>query len=77
VFLPLYGEHQAHNAAAAVAAVEALLGADAGLDVEVVRAALADVDSPGRLEIVRRGPTVLVDAAHNRAGADVRRLLLR
>jgi dihydrofolate synthase / folylpolyglutamate synthase len=71
VFLPLYGEHQAHNAAAAVAAVEALLGADAGLDVEVVRAALADVDSPGRLEVVRGGPTVVVDAAHNPAGAAV------
>jgi dihydrofolate synthase / folylpolyglutamate synthase len=70
VFLALYGEHQAHNAAAAVAAVEALLGADAGLDLEVVRAALADVDSPGRLEVVRRGPTVLVDAAHNPAGAE-------
>ena len=27
------------------------------------------VDSPGRLEIVRRSPTVLVDAAHNPAGA--------
>jgi dihydrofolate synthase / folylpolyglutamate synthase len=71
VFLPLYGEHQAHNAAAAVAAVEALLGADAGLDVDVVRVALAEVDSPGRLEVVRRGPTVVVDAAHNPAGATV------
>jgi dihydrofolate synthase/folylpolyglutamate synthase len=71
VFLPLYGEHQARNAAAAVAAVEALLGADGGLDVEVVRAALADVDSPGRLEVVRGGPTVVVDAAHNPAGAAV------
>src|SRR4051812_6709725 len=71
VAVPLYGEHQAHNAAAAVAAVEALLGADAGLDVEVVRAGLADVDSPGRLEVVRRGPTVVVDAAHNPAGAAV------
>jgi dihydrofolate synthase/folylpolyglutamate synthase len=71
VFLPLYGEHQARNAAAAVAAVEALLGADGGLDVEVVRAALADVASPGRLEVVRGGPTVVVDAAHNPAGAAV------
>jgi dihydrofolate synthase/folylpolyglutamate synthase len=72
VFLPLYGEHQAHNAACAVAAVEALLGATGGgLDVEVVRAALADSDSPGRLEVLRGGPTVLVDAAHNPAGAAV------
>ncbi|HVN10585.1 MAG TPA: folylpolyglutamate synthase/dihydrofolate synthase family protein [Kineosporiaceae bacterium] len=72
VFLPLYGEHQARNAACAVAAVEALLGVDGqGLDPDVVRVALADVDSPGRLEVVRGGPTVLVDAAHNPAGAAV------
>jgi dihydrofolate synthase/folylpolyglutamate synthase len=72
VFLPLYGEHQAHNAACAVAAVEALLGTGAGgLDPDVVRAALADADSPGRLEVLRGGPTVLVDAAHNPAGAAV------
>jgi dihydrofolate synthase/folylpolyglutamate synthase len=72
VFLPLYGEHQAHNAACAVAAAEALLGATAGgLDADVVRAALSDADSPGRLEVLRGGPTVLVDAAHNPAGAAV------
>jgi dihydrofolate synthase/folylpolyglutamate synthase len=70
VFLPLYGEHQAHNAAAAVAAVEALLGG-APLDADTVRAALADADSPGRLEVLRGGPTILVDAAHNPAGAAV------
>jgi dihydrofolate synthase/folylpolyglutamate synthase len=72
VFLPLYGEHQAHNAACAVAAAEALLGAGpGGLDADVVRAALADADSPGRLEVLRGGPTILVDAAHNPAGAAV------
>jgi dihydrofolate synthase/folylpolyglutamate synthase len=75
VFLPLFGEHQAHNAACAVAAAEALLGAGGdqggGLDPDVVRAALADVDSPGRLEVLRGGPTILVDAAHNPAGAAV------
>jgi len=72
VFLPLYGEHQAHNAACAVAAAEALLGATAGgLDADLVRAALSDADSPGRLEVLRGGPTVLVDAAHNPAGAAV------
>jgi dihydrofolate synthase/folylpolyglutamate synthase len=72
VFLPLYGEHQAQNAASAVAAAEALLGATTGgLDADLVRAALADADSPGRLEVLRGGPTVLVDAAHNPAGAAV------
>jgi dihydrofolate synthase/folylpolyglutamate synthase len=72
IFLPLYGAHQAHNAACAVAAVEAFLGAGQGgasLEPELVREALAAVRSPGRLEVVRRGPTVLIDAAHNPGGA--------
>ncbi|SDQ05538.1 folylpolyglutamate synthase/dihydrofolate synthase family protein [Quadrisphaera sp. DSM 44207] len=69
VLLPVFGAHQASNAAVAVAAVEALLGGQ-GLDPDVVRAALADASSPGRLEVVRRSPTVLVDAAHNPAGAE-------
>jgi dihydrofolate synthase/folylpolyglutamate synthase len=71
VFLPLYGEHQASNAACALAAVETFLGAaERGpLDADVVRAAFAGVSSPGRLEVVRRSPTVLIDGAHNPAGA--------
>ncbi len=124
VFLPLFGEHQARNAAAALVAVESFFGlqppdlADptgrdraggapvggdptgsdpalatslvdlrepapaAGvapdvpvaaprrqLDLVTVRAGFASVTSPGRLEVVRRGPTVLVDAAHNVPGA--------
>jgi dihydrofolate synthase/folylpolyglutamate synthase len=73
LFLPLHGAHQARNAAMAVAAAEALLGSAGGepLDVEVVRAAFVDMTAPGRLELVRRGPTVLVDSAHNPAGAAV------
>jgi dihydrofolate synthase/folylpolyglutamate synthase len=71
VFLPLYGEHQAGNAACALAAVEAFMNAgDRGaLDPDLVREAFAGVQSPGRLEIVRRSPTVLIDGAHNPAGA--------
>lgn len=70
VFLPLHGAHQAQNAACAVAAVEALLGGGRdALDADAVRAAFARVRSPGRLEVFRRGSTVLVDAAHNPAGA--------
>jgi dihydrofolate synthase/folylpolyglutamate synthase len=73
VFLPLAGQHQAHNAAVALAAVEAFLGgghAERGpLDIDIVRAAFARVTSPGRLEVARRSPTVLLDAAHNPAGA--------
>jgi dihydrofolate synthase / folylpolyglutamate synthase len=70
VFIPLHGEHQASNAACAVAAVEAFVGnGREELDPEAVRAAFAAVSSPGRLEVVRRSPTVLLDGAHNAAGA--------
>jgi dihydrofolate synthase/folylpolyglutamate synthase len=70
VFLPLHGAHQAQNAAAALVAVEALLGGGRdALDPDAVRAAFARAGSPGRLEVLRRSPTVLVDAAHNPAGA--------
>ncbi len=69
VFLPLYGAHQAQNAAVALAAVEAFAGAGV-LDDDLVRAAFAEVTSPGRLEIVRRSPTILLDAAHNPHGAE-------
>lgn len=72
IFLPLYGSHQAQNAACALAAVEAFAGGkglDGGLDIEVVREAFGQVTSPGRLEVVRRSPTVLIDAAHNPHGA--------
>ncbi|MFG1636192.1 bifunctional folylpolyglutamate synthase/dihydrofolate synthase [Pseudonocardia alni] len=74
IFLPLHGEHQASNAAVALAAAEALVGAGTAqpLDPDAVRAAFASVRSPGRLEPVEGGPdrpTVLLDAAHNPAGA--------
>jgi dihydrofolate synthase/folylpolyglutamate synthase len=73
VFLPLHGEHQAHNAAVALAAVEAFFGAGAQrqLDVDTVRAGFAAARSPGRLERMRIAPTVFIDAAHNPAGAEV------
>ena len=104
LFLPLFGAHQASNAACALAAVEAFAGASAtgedaagdepaggswasggwgvprehsvpsgqaqpdALDSELVRSAFATMSSPGRLEVVRRSPVVIVDAAHNPAG---------
>ncbi|RYV51755.1 bifunctional folylpolyglutamate synthase/dihydrofolate synthase [Pengzhenrongella frigida] len=70
VFLPLYGAHQAHNALLALVATEALLTGGAALDGDVVGAAFADVDSPGRLEVLRSSPTIIVDAAHNPAGIE-------
>ena len=69
LFLPLHGAHQARNAAYALAAVEAFTGSNE-LDGELVHAAFADVSSPGRLEVVRRSPTVLLDAAHNPHGIE-------
>lgn len=71
IFLPLHGEHQAHNAVVALAAVEAFFGAGAErqLDVDAVRAGFAAVRTPGRLERMRNAPTVFIDAAHNPAGA--------
>jgi dihydrofolate synthase / folylpolyglutamate synthase len=68
VFLPLHGRHMAANAAQALAAVEAFLGLKA-LDPEVVREGFAQVRFPGRLELVRRSPAVVLDAAHNPHGA--------
>ena len=71
IFLPLHGEHQAHNAVVALAAVEAFFGAgaDRQLDIDTVRAGFVAATSPGRLERMRTAPTVLLDAAHNPAGA--------
>jgi dihydrofolate synthase / folylpolyglutamate synthase len=72
LYLPLFGLHQAGNAACALAAVEAFAGvsdgADAPLDPDLVREAFANVTSPGRLEVIRRSPTIIIDAAHNPAG---------
>ncbi|MDQ0709037.1 dihydrofolate synthase/folylpolyglutamate synthase [Arthrobacter woluwensis] len=69
VFLPLHGAHQAENAAVAVAALEAFFGGgERELDPEVLREAFLNVTSPGRLEVVRTAPTIIVDAAHNPDG---------
>ena len=69
VFLPLYGAHQAQNAALALAAVEAFVG-EGPLDADLVRDAFSRAASPGRLEIIRRSPMILLDAAHNPHGAE-------
>jgi dihydrofolate synthase/folylpolyglutamate synthase len=84
LLVPLHGRHQADNAAVALVAVEAFLGAHEGawgpgtdapasgrrqLDPDTVRAGFAAVTSPGRLEVVSRQPLVLLDGAHNPDGA--------
>jgi dihydrofolate synthase / folylpolyglutamate synthase len=68
VFLPLHGRHQAANAATALAAVQAFLG-DRSLGEDTIRTGFAAATSPGRLEVVARSPMVLLDGAHNPAGA--------
>jgi dihydrofolate synthase/folylpolyglutamate synthase len=71
LFLPLYGTHQGHNAAVAVAAVESFLGGGSqALATDVLTEGFATATSPGRLQLVGTEPTVLVDAAHNPGGAE-------
>src|ERR1700758_4492615 len=78
LYLPLFGAHQAGNLACAIAAVEAFartpaeadLGDDepSALNPDIVPRAAATMSSPGRLEVVRRSPVVILDAAHNPGG---------
>jgi dihydrofolate synthase/folylpolyglutamate synthase len=69
VSLPLLGAHQAANAAMALACLRRAGGhGDAAL-AEAAREALPRVALPGRIEVVRRAPTVVVDAAHTAASA--------
>lgn len=75
VFVPLLGEHQAHNAAAALVAAEAFLGGRE-LDGRIVEQGFMTATSPGRLEVVRTSPAIVVDAAHNPAGARTLRAAL-
>jgi dihydrofolate synthase/folylpolyglutamate synthase len=74
LFLPLHGAHQGDNAAAALTAVEAMFGNP--LDPEVVMAGFERVVMPGRFEVVGRHPLVILDGAHNAAGADVAAIVL-
>lgn len=68
--LPLHGDFQAENAALALAAVEAFLGGgQQRLLDDVVRVAMADVASPGRLQVIDVDPLVILDGAHNPHGA--------
>ncbi|MFJ6679535.1 bifunctional folylpolyglutamate synthase/dihydrofolate synthase [Microbacterium sp. NPDC091382] len=70
LYLPLYGAHQGHNAALAIAAVESLIGGGSQpIAPDVLADGLGNVTSPGRLQLVGIAPTVLVDSAHNPHGA--------
>ena len=71
LLVPLHGAHQAQNAAVAVAALEAFFGGEKELSFDVLQEGFAEVTSPGRLEVVRTAPTIVVDAAHNPDGVKV------
>jgi dihydrofolate synthase/folylpolyglutamate synthase len=75
VLLPLHGAFQGDNAAVAVTAAEAFFGR--ALDPETVAAGLAEVTVPGRLEVAGRAPLVVLDGAHNPAGAEAAQAVLR
>ncbi|MDE0546979.1 folylpolyglutamate synthase/dihydrofolate synthase family protein [Microbacterium sp. C7(2022)] len=69
-YLPILGEHQAFNAALAIAAVESLVGGGTQpIAADVLTEGLSQATSPGRLHLAGIAPTVLVDAAHNPHGA--------
>ncbi len=69
LFLPLFGRHQAENAALAIAAVESLLGnGSVALAEDVLAEGLGESRSPGRFEIIGVGPTIVADGAHNPHG---------
>ena len=75
LYLPLFGEHAARNVAASIVALESLTATP--LEEETVREALAAIHWPGRLEVVARHPTVLLDGAHNPAAAEALAVALR
>jgi dihydrofolate synthase/folylpolyglutamate synthase len=67
LYVPVFGRYAARNAAAGAVAFETLTGA--ALQEDILRQGLADLRTPGRLEIVAREPTIVLDGAHNPDGA--------
>jgi dihydrofolate synthase/folylpolyglutamate synthase len=68
VFVPMHGRHQGDNAVVALTAVEAFFAAP--LAADIVAEGFAAVQMPGRFEVIGHQPLVIVDGAHNPAGAD-------
>src|SRR3974377_2360360 len=71
----MLGEHAARNAGAAIVGFEALV--DESLDIRAVKEALAGIIWPGRLEIAGRHPMIVLDGAHNPAGAEALSVALK
>ena len=61
---PLAGEHQVENAVTAAVALSRL-----GVAFDAIREGIAQTRWPGRLELVSEHPEIIVDGAHNPAGA--------
>jgi dihydrofolate synthase/folylpolyglutamate synthase len=70
VKLPLAGNYQKENAAAALATVQ-ILAKEMPVSEKAILTGLAQVEWPGRMQLVKRpsGQTMLLDGAHNAAGA--------
>ena len=69
VMVPLHGRHQGDNASIAIVAVEEFF--DAQISEDILREGMSTVEMPGRFEVLGHRPLVIIDGAHNPAGADV------
>lgn len=68
--LPLLGEHQAANAAVALATIESLVQSGRAVPESAIREGLAALKWPARVELVARRPAVVIDSAHNLASIE-------
>ena len=69
VLVPLHGQHQGDNASLAICAVEAFF--DDAINREILDHGMSMVSMPGRFEVMDHRPLVVIDGAHNPAGAEV------
>ena len=63
--IPLLGEYQVHNAAVVLTTVEVLQGRGWDISEGAVQEGLSRAVWPGRLELARRSPDVILDGGHN------------
>ena len=70
LFLPLLGEHQAFNAATAVASIERIRQEEYRVPRTSIYDGLREVRWPGRMQVVGRSPVILLDGAHSPTSAE-------
>lgn len=63
--LPLLGQHQLHNAAVALTILDVLRRRGWHIPDDAIRTGLDAVEWPGRFQVVRRDPIVILDGGHN------------